>query len=439
MRPPTLLGHLLAWTLGALGVVWVGFLLIGLQTGLHEADELTDGHLASTASLLLSQQGTVPFTAPRKADPPTPDLKNHDYQQSMSVMVWNGRGELLTRTGDAPVPPFETEEGFSTQQLGTPPQPWRAFAKWDGPPHGRRVMVLLSVEERDDLAWDIAQQVAEPGLWLLPVVALALGLAIRRGLRPLGTLSKDVAQMDIRHGEPLPARQRHAEFSAVVDSINALVERYQAAMSRERQLAGELAHELRTPLASLTLHAQSLQGDLPAGERAHATERLATEALRAGQVLQHLLALARASHTELADAAVPLDAVPLAARVMADYAQVALDRRVDLSLSGDASLPVKGHEVLLEMALRNLVENALGHAPADSAVEVHVDAGDRFIEVTNATGERQPDGTSGRLGMGLGHRVIDKVAAVHGAAFTQVTTGPDACSYRITFPAPVDA
>ncbi len=42
-------------------------------------------------------------------------------------------------------------------------------------------MVLVAVRERDELAQDIAEQMIEPGLWLLPVVALALGLALRGG------------------------------------------------------------------------------------------------------------------------------------------------------------------------------------------------------------------------------------------------------------------
>ena len=83
MKRRTLLGHLLAWVLCALALVWVGFVAIGLTTGVHEADELTDGHLASTASLLLSQR-TNEFVGSRDAGPPTPDLKRHDYQQSMS-------------------------------------------------------------------------------------------------------------------------------------------------------------------------------------------------------------------------------------------------------------------------------------------------------------------------------------------------------------------
>lgn len=438
----TLLGHLLAWVLGALAVVWAGFFAIGLQTGVHEADELTDGHLASTASVLLNQR-TNEFLGSRDTSPPGPDLKRHDYQQSMSVIVWDGAGRVLSRTGDAPVPPFDTSEGFATLDLGTPAEAWRSFARWDSPAHGRRLMVLLSIEERDDLAWDIAQQVAEPGLWLLPVVALALGLAIRRGLRPLGRLSSDVEGLNIQSAEPLQAHQRHEEFQAVVASINALIVRYQAAMARERQLAGELAHEMRTPLASLALHAQTLQGELPEADRRQALARVASDALRAGDVLQHLLTLARASHAELAETAVPIDLVPLAARVMADYAQVAVDGRQELALTGAATFTLTGHEVLLELALRNLIENALGHAPAGSVIEVALDAEGRWIEVANALlqagSAAAPTGSADcsvqRLGLGLGHRVIAKVASLHGASFAEEPSTPGLRRYRITFPA----
>lgn len=434
MKRPTLLRHLLAWVLGALFVVWVGFVLIGLHTGEHEADELTDGHLASTASLLLSQRG-IEFVGTRDAAPPTEDLKRHDYQQSMSVVVWDGEGRLLSRIGEAPAPAFDVREGFETIHVGASSQAWRTFARWDSPHKRRRVMVLLSIEERDDLAWDIAGQVAEPALWLLPVVAIALGLAIRRGLRPLGRLSDEVAALNIQSGEPLHAEPRHEEFRAVVTSINTLIGRYLAAVSRERQLAGELAHEMRTPLASLTLHAQTLNGPLTEAERRRAQAQVAQDALRAGQVMQHLLSLARANHTELAEHAVPLNVVPVAARVLADHSQSALDGHHELALTGDETLAIEGHEILIEIALRNLLENALGHAPSETVVEVEVNASARWIQVVNVaspSGMGDATGVS-RLGLGLGHRVVEKIADLHQATFEEVPLRPNRRCYRLTF------
>ena len=253
---PSLFRHLLAWTLGALFVVWMAFMYFGYSTGAHEAEELMDGHLASVASVLFSQEALDlrPTAQVSKAGSRV-ELKAHDYQQSMSIVVWNAQGQVLSRSGEAPTPPFNANEGFETLTLGSPPAMWRAFSRWDGSEHGRKVMVLLSMQESDDLAEDIAEQVAEPGLWLLPVVALVLIFAIRRGLRPLGALSQQVNQLDVHRDTTLQAPPAHEEFQAIVSSIDTLIGRYNAALFRERELASEVAHELRTPLASLRLHA----------------------------------------------------------------------------------------------------------------------------------------------------------------------------------------
>lgn len=432
MRQRTLQHHLLAWTLGALAVVWASFVVVGFTTGVHEADELTDGHLASVAAL-----EAMLVVAPGAGQPDVglqpglrPELKSHDYQQSMSVFVWDAEGRLLARTGDAPMPAFDTETGFADRQLGQPPQRWRLFSRWDGPGRLRKITVMLSVEDRDDLAWDIALQVAGPGLWVMPAIALVLGLAIRRGLKPLRELSRDVLALDAHRGEPLPARPRHEEFKAVVEAIDTLVARQNAALAHERQLASELAHELRTPLASIALHARSLQGPLDDGERRDALQRLEDDAVRAGAVVQQVLALARASRTELAEAAAPFDLDALARQVVADYAQRALDSGHELALDSAGAFPLVGHPLLMELALRNLLDNAFGHTPPGTTVEVRLDAAARSLAVCD-TGPAAPPGSTSAprdagfsAGLGLGHRVIEKVAAIHGARFERVAPPP---------------
>ncbi|MBE7366707.1 histidine kinase dimerization/phospho-acceptor domain-containing protein [Ramlibacter pallidus] len=409
---------LTAWTLGALVLVWASFIAVGWKTGQHEADELTDGHLASTAALLVAYGTTGRFGAAGAggAPPGTLPLKAHDYQQSLSVAIWDRQGGLVTRTGDAPVPPFTGAEGFQTLRLGTPAREWRTFSRWDAA-RAHKVMVLLSVQERDELADDIAGQIIEPGLWVLPVIALVLALAIRRGLRPLYLLTREVHALDVQQPRPLPPARRHEEFAAIAAAIDTLAERFQAALARERTLAGELAHELRTPLASLQLQARAAREAPEGPQREGALARLEADALRAGEVLNHLLALARADRTVVSEPAQQVELVALAQEVLAQHATAAGRTGHELGLVASGPLYQRGYAVLLQLALRNLVENALAHTPPGALIEVRVDPEARSVLVcdTGGRGGNAPGGVA--LGLGLGHQVVEKIARLHGARF----------------------
>lgn len=113
---------------GALVAVWGSFVFMGYQTGVHEADELTDGHLASVASLLLNLrafESVEGVHATQRA--PLPGLKAHDYQQSLSVVQWSAEGRVVAASGSAPVPTFDETEGFADLNLGARRWPGAVF------------------------------------------------------------------------------------------------------------------------------------------------------------------------------------------------------------------------------------------------------------------------------------------------------------------------
>lgn len=421
--PNSLQSQLLAWSLGALAVLWLSLVVAGYRTGLVETDEMTDGQLASVAALLIEQGGLGPAALLPPASAPA--LRVHGYQVPISAVVWDGAGRVLMHAGVAPLPAFGPDEGFASLRLGADGQRWRSLARWTSGEPRRRVMVLISESERRDLGWTIASQMSQPGLWLLPAVALALGLAIRRGLRPLQSLSNDVRALQVEQAQGLHDAHPEQEFTEMVAAINTLVQRYHAAMKSERELASELAHELRTPLSALVLQARALR-ESPGSADAGALARLEQDALHAGQVLTQLLALARASHTALAEAAQPVDLDAVARGVLAECANAALEAGHELELDSDGPFTVHGHAVLLTLAVRNLIDNAIAHTPPGTLVALRLQPGARRLLVCDG-----PDGrraaASGPvpepakvLGLGLGHRVVTKVAAVHHARFEQV-------------------
>ena len=450
-RQASLTRRLVLGVLTALLLVWAGFVALGYRTGIHEADELTDGHLAGTAALLLTLD-LPPFVqgAPQPtrqanlnvAQPSLASLKKHDYQFSLSVLVRDAAGHLLARSGEAPLPPFEQRDGFTDLQLGTPTTAWRSFSQWDAA-HSRQVVVLVKAEEREELAADVAAQLAEPGLWLLPVVALALGVAILRGLQPLGALSRDVEELEVGKAGRLQARHPYRVFNSVVRSINKLVGQQQAALERERQLASEIAHELRTPLSSIALQAASLRGVLPAQAQAAALQQIGADALRAGHVISQLLALARTGQASLQQPLVHLDLAELVRQVVAGYAQAAWQSAHQLSVQGVENLGIQAHPLLLELALRNLIDNALQHTPRGTAVCVQwgSDAGRPWLQVcddgaghSSSSGTNLPSSSTERLG--LGHKIVGRVMDIHGGSFAQhAAAAPYSRCYRLCFAA----
>lgn len=448
-RQTSLTRRLVLGVLAALLLVWAGFFAVGHRTGIHEADELTDGHLAGTAALLLTLD-LPPFMEnslePNRqanlnmARPVLASLKHHDYQFSLSVLVRDAAGRLLARSGEAPVPPFVQRDGFADLLLGSPATPWRSFSQWDAT-HSRQVMVLVKFEEREALAEDVAAQLAEPVLWLLPVVALALGAAILRGLRPLQALSRDVEALEVDQAKRLQARHPYREFNSVVRSINRLLGQQQAALERERQLASEIAHELRTPLSSIALQAASLRGALPAQAQAAALQQISADALRAGHVISQLLALARTGQAGMQQALVPLDLAALAREVVAGYAQAAWQSGHRLSVQGVEPQSVLAHPLLLELALRNLIDNALQHTARGTAVCVQwgSDAGRAWLQVCD-DGRNRQDAQAARPAssdrLGLGHKIVGRVMDIHGGSFAQHAAAVrfNRC-YRLCFPA----
>lgn len=434
MKAPSLWRYLWRWALGALTLAWVTLMGASYYAGLHEAAEVTDAHLASAVNVLLQ----VSAFGAQSGDPSQmqipqeqefqsfiPRTRHLNLARSLAVMVWdNGRIVADSRPLDQRWP-VSVPDGYSNF-MGQPAGPgaghhWRVFAATRAH-DGRRAAAMIDMEQRTRIGREVARTIALPALVVLPVVALLLWWAMRRGMQPLNALSARVAGLDLHSGERLAESRGFAEFASMVTAINGLIDRLQLQATRERAFAADVAHELRTPLAAMALQSQIALSQEDTALRAAALTTLQREALRGGQILGELLDMARAQRFgNDALQAVPLQ--ELAAHVLASFAQASHESGHLLELARDGEdVAVRGNPLLLELALRNLVANALGHTAAGTLVRVAAtreNGGVRLSVSDNGQGadaqNPRADGKPSPYNLGIGLKLVERIAGLHQA------------------------
>jgi two-component system, OmpR family, sensor histidine kinase QseC len=458
--------YLWAWALGAVVALWMLLAGLAYSTGYHEAEEISDGLLVSAAQLLLSQPLDVPLSAAGTPKPPTVHpaelpaaLSQHPlnaYAPEFHVLMWQGERLVWDSHGvQAQLPP---RLALGHQTLGLTlqgvSQDWRVFvAESTDATVVRRVAVFMDPARREALAADISEHILLPALVFLPLVALMLASAIRRGLLPLQRLSGKIAALDVDAGQTLVPQQPYRELGVTVQSINALVLRLQAQIGRERRFAADVAHELRTPLTALVLQARRARKGSGAAEQDQALQAVEQGALRAGRILSQLLDLARAQ-SQTGDVSEQVDLCALALRVVSEHAALAHELGQDIALEApEQPLVLPGQSTLLELALRNLVDNALRHNSAGTYVEVRVardaagqvtlsvsDDGGDVSAVRTPGSDTEPDsGTSSNVGLGIGLTLVERIAQSQGAQLVRDGgAAPFGKRFALVWPASVE-
>lgn len=272
---------------------------------------------------------------------------------------------------------------------------------------------------------------------LTALVAAAVWLALGRALRPVEALRSAAAQV-ARSGGPgsLPDPGTDDEIGALARTLNEMLDRLEVAAARQRSFVADAAHELRTPLAALGATLDVARAHPGAYERDELVADLGAEVRRMQALVDDLLLLARVGSRPLAAGPVDLGAVARDAVALAGAAAGRGDVAVEVSGNGRA----RGDEVAVGRVLRNLAENALGHARGRVRVEVadgRVSVADdgpgippadrervfeRFVRLDDA--RDRPGGGSG-LGLAIAREVAreqggdvvlgDGLAGVHGA------------------------
>ncbi len=240
----------------------------------------------------------------------------------------------------------------------------RAVTLQLGSPAPFRVVVAQTTEFRNRLLQQLVTYSITAQIVLLLGLAWWLRRAIRADLEPLDALQQALDQRDASDLTPVSprltagARSRDVERLGV--AVNALLARLGESIRAQQEFAGNVAHELRTPLAGIRALADyGLSQAEPAVWREQ-LEAIVRSQQRASHLVDQLLALALADEAESSLRMAPLALDEVAREVVMQFLPRADAAGVDLGASGlEQPLGVRANTALVEGLLVNLLDNAL--------------------------------------------------------------------------------
>ncbi|RDI98149.1 two-component sensor histidine kinase [Dyella solisilvae] len=414
---------------------------ISYRRELREMNELLDGRLAQAGRTLgtLIAHGQLPMREP--------DLPNvaqsgdghhkgvvvsvhpHNYEPEVGFQAYDPQGDLIAATSnlaDLP-PPTADERGFrDIQHEG---RQWRTFTLQN------RTNLVIRIGERSDNRADIARGLVIehtlPLLIGLPLLALLVSLAVKRGLRPVAVLTEMLDRRTPGSRKPMPANLAPAEIKPLIAALNQQLERLEDALDREHRFATDVAHELRTPLAATMIHLESAMIADDPGEVEYTVRHAQQSMARLGRRIEQILAMARLEAGAASQQRTRLELSRLATEVIEELAPLIAEKDIAFSLNhDDAPIHVLGHEVALTAMFRNLIENALRYTENGGQVEVALrrDGDHALIDICdNGPGipedRRQAvfqrfhrEVESATRGFGLGLSIVQRAIELHGAS-----------------------
>jgi signal transduction histidine kinase len=426
---------------------------LGVAALFHESDQTADAlrreELLRRAEALAgvterTASGTVSIKLSRELDqvfnaPGTTDL--FVIRSEAGEILATSRPDLAPATSAWPTGGAEPRY-TRIRRFGPAGQEYCALSLGVAGPAGPLSIIVARAVEADALAHTVLREFARDITWAILLFALAIlavGIwSIRRGLGPLRAVSARAAMIgpettSVRlAGDGLPS-----ELLPLVGGFNQVLDRLERGLLLQREFTANAAHQLRTPLAILMAQLDQLP-DSPS------VQLLRGDAARMNRLVEQLLRVARLDSVQLS----PVDTTDLnalASGVVRGLAPWAISQKRMIGLdSPDLPVWVTGHADAIEDALRNLVENAVGHSPPQTEVTVTVLPQGAIRVSDRGPGISEEDRQRiferfwrGRAaqgpGAGLGLAIVAQIAAAHGGSVDVEETHGGGATFTLRF------
>ncbi|WP_368073623.1 sensor histidine kinase N-terminal domain-containing protein [Tateyamaria omphalii] len=436
----------MTWTLiGGAAVLAVLFYLVvrtyAQQIAQQGQDRILEASLTSLMDAAVVRDGEVEVDLPYAA------FAMLDTAADDRVFYAMHRGDMLLTGYDGLVEgPFDPVPSLAFDTVGFAGAEVRlARLTRVLPASPASVVLTVSVAQtRDSLAGTLWAISVNAALFGGAFFVLAAGMALwtsRSTVRPLSQMAEAVARRGPRDLRPV-VRAVPTELSPLVTSLNSLMTRLSASLTQSETFIAEAAHRVRTPLATVRTHAEATLMRVDKDENRAALRsmiRAIDESSRAaGQLLDHAMVTFRGDQLERRN----VDLVGICRELVDRLTPVAEMKDLELVLRAEGPVEVQADPILIQNAVRNLIDNALKYSPPESEVRIEVgsdpvailvcDEGAGFpaAQIAELSQRFQRGANAGdTVGSGLGLTIAQDVAEAHGGRLELVNIkGGGACA-----------
>ena len=246
---------------------------------------------------------------------------------------------------------------------------------------GHRIFVAQRDDLRNYLSREIGNHLFHVQLIIIPLIMVALGLGIWRGLRPLSRLRSQITSRRPGNLQPVPLEGVPSEVLPVVEAINDLLARLRRTLESERAFTANAAHELRNPLAVVRNLGRVVSDVRDPHEIQRCGELLEQSMERMSGLITQLLYLARLDAETPGDSVAECNLREVVEAGVSELFSRAMEKSVEISYQSELEVRLCADPQLLKILVSNLLSNAIKYGPEGGKVIVRVRVQDQVLLV----------------------------------------------------------
>ncbi len=367
-----------------------GGAIIGYQDLRHETRELFDAQLARSARLILSlaqadiEQSNFSsiqqflnenrLKSPATVDNEQSDIyqeeleTGHIYETKLGFQVWDDEGNLILKSQNVPLTPInQIDNGYSNSRFLD--QQWRIFSL-TSQDSNYRCITAERFDVRNDLIGKISSDLSLLFFILIPVLLVTIWFALSQGLWSLQNLASQIRRLDADKLDSIAVKNAPDEIQTITGAVNQLLLKLGKTLMTEKRITSDAAHELRTPLAAVKIHAELAKTAANKEDRMESINQVLLGIDRTTHLVDQILALARLEPDNFSENLRPVNLTQLVIDEVAMLAPLSLKKEIEISVLESENLSINAEDTSLRLLLRNLLNNAVSYTQQGGEVNV---------------------------------------------------------------------